>query len=357
MRILFIMTFGSIDAASRHRAYSYISVLKDNNIKPALDILFPDYLYKIKNKKGLIYLLIKCLIIPFALFFRLVRLPRILFYDVVIVYREAFPFFTPVIEKNVRLLSKKMIFDFDDAVYLKTKKWKNWRDYLRNPSLVKEICRISDFVIVGNKNLASYVLQYNDKVEIIPTVYKIDKICQSKSNEILIIGWIGSWNTLLNLELIMEPLKILSKKCRFKLRLIGASNIKQILIPNVDIEYFEWNIKKEFDLLNNIDIGIMPLLNDEWEQGKCGFKLIQYLTLGKPVVASPVGENKYIVKHGINGFLAKDNNDWVNYLKVLLDNEKIRIQMGLNGSNFIQSSQYSFKATSNKLVGIINNNL
>lgn len=335
-KILFFLTWPIEDASSRYRVYQFEDILKENNFNITYNVLFPSWYLTNKNKKGVFHFFIKFFFLIIFLFKRIFSLSKVHNYDIVFIHREAFPFFTPFIEKIIRRYSTKFIYDFDDAIYLKPEKWKNWRDYLRNPYNVSKICTMADTVIVGNSFLQSFAIQYNSNVKILPTVYRTEKSKEIVINEIPIIGWIGSWSTLINLEIVLPVLEKLTEAHQFKLRLIGAMNIYDIKSDKIEIEYFNWNKNNEMILLNSIDIGIMPLINTEWERGKCSFKLIQYMSYCKPVIASPVGMNNDVIVNGFNGFLAENVLEWEAAFIKLLSSQLLRKEMGANSYNIIQ---------------------
>jgi len=356
MKILFYVTYPILDASSRYRIYQYIEPLEKEGFSCTVDSLFPACFYKIKNKEGLRFVLLKILFLILFLLKRILTLPKVSQYDVIYVHREIFPFFTPLIEFIAKFFCKKMIFDFDDAIFLAPKRWSNWRDILRKPSNVGKVCEISNIVITGNEYLADYARKYNNSVYVLPTVYnpKNDFInSKIKEDDRVVIGWIGSWSTLINLDIIKDPISRLSKELDFTLNIIGSSNIFSYKIPGFNkIVYIPWKLEEEEFQISQFDIGIMPLFDEEWERGKCGFKLIQYMSLGVPVVASPVGINKVLVSDGINGYLASDSEAWYKYLKILLIESALRKKLGDNARKFI-NEKYSFTYNITKLKEIL----
>lgn len=352
MKILFFLTWPVEDASSRMRVCQFATELDQRTMTASFDILFPLWIMRIKNRTSPLVIPLKLIGVAVCLVLRLIRLPRVLWYDVVFVHREGFPFFTPFFERVIRRMSKKMVFDFDDAIFLKPSKWKNWRDVFRDPSRVGEICSMSDTVVVGNQFLAEYALQFNKNVRVIPTVYKIKNVPTPLLNATPIIGWIGSWSTTINLSLVSHALSELAKQHDYILRLVGAKNIFDLHFEGVTTEYFEWQIDKELEYLNSFDIGIMPLFDTPWEKGKCAFKLIQYMSLGKPVVASPVGANNDVVIHGKSGFFASTDEEWITSLGGLIDDIGERRRLGEYGKQIV-TRQYSFSNSLSKFIAAL----
>jgi glycosyltransferase involved in cell wall biosynthesis len=159
-------------------------------------------------------------------------------------------------------------------------------------------------------------------------------------NEIPVVGWTGSHTTLQYLHHIIPLFKEVNKSVPFKFQIICDT------MPDFDLDNMEWTPWKlvtEIKDLMKIDIGVMPLSEDDWSKGKCGFKLIQYLSLEIPALASPVGVNTNILHHGVHGYHCTSNNDWVKYLKRLIQNPILRRDMGKEGRKHIQIN-YSKKA-------------
>jgi glycosyltransferase involved in cell wall biosynthesis len=117
-------------------------------------------------------------------------------------------------------------------------------------------------------------------------------------------------------------------------------------------EAMPWSEQTEVVELQKLDIGIMPLPDEPWERGKCGYKLIQYMALGLPVVASPVGANRQIVQDGVNGFLASMPLEWKAALAKLLENASQRRQMGATGRQCVEKI-YSLHVQASRLIAML----
>jgi glycosyltransferase involved in cell wall biosynthesis len=358
LRILFFITYPREDAASRYRVYQFLNVLHDNNIHSHVSCMLSKKLYRIKNAHGFLNAFLKIALISGALIKRVFALVQVFRYDIVFIHREVFPFFTPVFEMMVRKMNSRIIFDFDDAIYTKPTHNPNWRDYLRKPENVSKICEFAAAVTVGNENLFNYALRYNRNVCLLPTVFRVQKNNISNLNprtrsEQLRIGWIGSWSTLNSLYLIRDALeRIILQNPTTMLKIVGAENIFGFSLDISNVEYKLWNLNDEISDIASFDIGIMPLFDTEWERGKSGFKLIQYMTLGIPVVASPIGFNNIIIIDGKNGFLAATQEEWYEKLSLLINNENIRNRIGKEGKHTTEKN-YSFEKNSQKLLQII----
>jgi glycosyltransferase involved in cell wall biosynthesis len=277
-------------------------------------------------------------------------------FDIVFLYREAHMLGTTWFERKLRQTGAKLILDFDDSIWLKDISNGNRNiAFLKRPKKTAEIIMLCDSCIVGNQFLSDYAKKYNQRVYIIPTTldtdyYRPDE--QVRNSEKIIIGWTGSSTTIKHFSLAIPYLKILREKFgdRIGFRLISDEPFE----GKVDgLEYVKWNRETEVFDLNRIDIGIMPLPDDDWAKGKCGFKGLQYMALKKPAVLSPVGVNNEIIQQGKNGFLASTQDEWVNILSMLVENKELRKQIGEEGRKTVVQ-RFSFNAHKEKYLEIFN---
>jgi len=263
-------------------------------------------------------------------FRRCLLMPKLLFFSHVFIHREAAPMGPPAFEWLVcKVLRKPVIYDFDDAIWLPNyskqhEKFHRIKAYWK----IKHIIRWADTVVTGNSFLANYAGSYNQNVTVIPTTIdlhfhvKPTDICE---NNPLVIGWTGTHTTIDYLLEIADSLKTLAEKHAFVFRVISNAP-PEFDLPNVD--FIWWNKNSEISDLSRFDIGVMPLTDDEWSKGKCGFKALQYMALGIPTVASDIGANADIISDGLNGFLVRKPEDWVRLLSELLTHPERRLQVG-----------------------------
>ena len=185
----------------------------------------------------------------------------------------------------------------------------------------------------------------------LPTV--VDTVCykvlKKTVTNALTVGWIGSPSTASYLKGISKPLSILGESQDVRLVVIGG---KAPCIKNVDVIELPWNEDDEVNEINNFDIGVMPLPDSPWERGKCGFKLIQYMACGLPVIASPIGVNSEIIEHGVNGFLVETDEEWESSLRTLMGDPELRHRMGQAGRAKIER-QNSLQVTGPVLTSVI----
>ncbi len=241
-----------------------------------------------------------------------------------IIERELFPLIPYGVE-SFFLRRKKYILDFDDNV---------WEDYRGKKLLEGKYDRLvqnAAGVIVGNVFLAEYVRGLNPNVIHIPTVVDVDRYRPApgeKRFDRFSLAWIGSPVTYRYLEAFAPTLRMLAEHIDFDLIVIASRALESRAIPGVSMKFYDWSAETETALLKQSHAGIMPLDDDPFSRGKSGFKLIQYQAAGLPMIASPVGENRRIVGHGANGFLADTPGEWLEALRLLSTDAKLRTSMG-----------------------------
>jgi glycosyltransferase involved in cell wall biosynthesis len=250
-------------------------------------------------------------------------------YDLVYILREAALLGPAVFERLLYQQSIPFVFDFDDAIFVSYRSPSNgYLSYLKFASKTKTICRLASHVMVGNPYLAEYARQVNDNVTVIPTTIDTEKyrVPPPKNDSgPLTIGWTGSYSTVQHLDTLRGALKKLAETEKFRLRVIGTPSYE--LAP-IDVEAMQWRAATELDDLCAIDIGVMPLPDDNWSKGKCGLKALQFMALGIPTICSPVGVNTDIIQDNQNGFLAGTEAEWVDKLTRLLRSAELRRRLG-----------------------------
>lgn len=260
-------------------------------------------------------------------FYQLIKIAKS---DFVYIHREAAPVGPPFFEFIIaKILRKKIIYDFDDAIWVKISSVANPKaSFIKCTWKVKYICKWSYIVSAGNDYLAAYALRYCKKVIIIPTVVNTEDAhnkIKNQQEQPLTIGWTGTFTNFYNLNQIITPLKKIQEKYNCRLLIIAD---KDPLLTQLKYEFIRWHKATEIEDLIKFNIGLMPLNNTEIELGKCAFKAIQYMSLGIPAVVSPVGANCTVVDDGINGYWADTDEQWYTALEKLILNTDQRIQMG-----------------------------
>ena len=268
-----------------------------------------------------------------------------IWYDAVFIHREAYPFGGAIVESALSAMRKPVIFDFDDAIFLpNTSEHNIYIERFKKPGKIADIVRVSSAVIVGNAYLAEYAGRYNTNVVTIPSsidtdLYGPDAVKEPRKD--IVIGWIGSTTTrnfLYDVEMAFAGISEKYPDVTFKF--VGANFYSDVIKKVINKE---WNYSEELDDIRSFDIGIMPMPDNDWTRGKCGFKAILYMGCGIPVVCSPVGANLDIVKDGVGGFFARSADEWIKYLSMLIEDKALREKMGQSGRQ-IAVSKYSVSA-------------
>ena len=323
MRILMLPRFGLRGANSRYRLWQYIPLFQGAgctvDVKPMLDDGYLDSLYRNGTRP------LRSLVKGYAR--QVSRMLVVSRYETVLLDQELVPYLPAAFEQLLCRLNRCVIVDYDDAAYVK---------YQRSRPLrrkIEKIMQAAHTVVVGNRHLETYARQFTNRVRLIPTVVDLCKYTPKSdytARDGIRICWIGTPVTAKRFLIPMLPVlsKLQSEIPELRFRFIGAGNFNA---NGLRLESLSWSEEGEAKLLGESDIGIMPLQDEEFERGKCGLKLIQYMAAGLPVVASPVGENRQIVDHGHNGFLVNSPEDWIRAIRILADRPDLRQQMGTAG--------------------------
>jgi glycosyltransferase involved in cell wall biosynthesis len=283
---------------------------------------------------------------------RLADLARARSYDFAIVHREAFPLGPPLIETLLRPLGIPFLYDLDDAVYLRNVSAANQRlAALKAPGKAACLARRATLVSAGNKHLAEWARQHNEDVVVIPTsidtAHYVPLRRASQSGPVC-IGWTGSVTTAPYLSQLVGLLAELQREQGVRIRLIGAGKLD---VAGADVDALPWQFQTEIADLRDIDIGVMPLSDDEWSRGKCGLKALQYMALGIPTVMSPVGVNSEIAKGGA-ALLADEPRQWRQALERLINDAAERRRLGVAGRRQVVE-RYSVSAVLPEYVGAL----
>ncbi len=319
----------------RFRFEQYLDYLQSNNIHIDYTPFWSVSAWKIIYEPG--HMLRKMLALMGGTINRFALLGKLKRYDFIWVHREVLPIGPPVLEFIMaRWLGKKIIYDFDDAIWVEnSSKANRWIvRFFKFHSKVRKICRYSHLVSGGNHFLADYARKFQKRVVVIPTTIDTqhyhNQTKEVREIEAPVIGWTGTHSTLIQLRQVEKALAQLQKHCNAVVHVICNEDP---LLKDVNYRYIPWKKETEIEDLLAFDIGIMPLRNSDWERGKCGFKALQYMSLGIPVVASAVGANKDIITHEKNGMLLPDNQPetWVPALIRLITDNQLREHLGTAG--------------------------
>jgi len=337
-------------ASSRLRMLQYLPLLTNAGLSfDVFPLLDDDYLKRIYSGKKIskFYLMIRFLK-------RILQLIRLRKEQVLWIEKELFPYFPAIFEKMLNLIGFRLIVDFDDAIFHQYDEHKFSFVRLFLSRKIDRVMQYSDYVVAGNEYLAARAQGAGaKKIEIIPTVIDLKRYSCRMYNEDsnrLVIGWMGSPGSQALLVPFLSGFEKFAKKncCEF---LIVGSNIEHGYSGN--LQFVKWSEESEVELIQSMDIGIMPLQNTPWQRGKCGYKLVQYMACGVPVVASNVGVNCEIVNFSQSGYLVDKTEDWELCFKRLMSDSYLRKKLGLNGRRAVEE-KYSTESQVPNLVKIFN---
>jgi glycosyltransferase involved in cell wall biosynthesis len=283
------------------------------------------------------------------------HLGRLRDYDIVFVQREALLLGTDWFERAARRSGARLVFDFDDSIWLQNASDANRRlAWLKRPSKTAELIAMADLVLAGNAYLADYAREFSDRVEIVPTTIDTDAyVCEpaSRNGDAVNIGWTGSVTTIQHFNLIVPVFRRLRERYGDAVRfeVIGDGSYRN---EELGIQGCDWAAATEVHDLAEFDIGVMPLPDDEWARGKCGLKGLQYMALEIPTIMAPVGVNAEIIDDGKNGFLAADEDEWVEKLTALIESDELRRGLGRAGRRTVEE-RYSVRSQRNRYISLL----
>lgn len=343
MRVLALTKYGAEAASTRQRLLQFAPYLRDHGMeivaRPLLDDAYVRALAQgHSSSRGKIVT---------SYLRRLAGLVTARHYDLIWVHFEAFPY-APALERLLAIPGRPVIVDFDDAIF-------HMYDRHRSP-LVRQLLgnklhpllRLASGVTVGNDYLRQYVERFNSAVTVVPTVVDTTRYVptQADRSQPPVVGWIGSPSTWRYMEDILPDILPVIKQAGASFRAVGAGPAAQRWS---EIESVPWAEATEIAEVQRMDIGVMPLPEEDWARGKCGYKLIQYMACGLPTIASPVGVNSTIVQQGETGFLARTPAQWRDALQHLIADAGLRQRLGHAGRERVVE-QYSLASQEPRLL-------
>lgn len=338
MRVLALMpALYDTSPGQRYRLEQWEPFLRELGVEISYEPFECEELHSLLYKPGLLGQ--KLSLVTKGLSRRVSALKRAKKFDLVYIFREAALLGPAVFERLIHRAGVPIVFDFDDAIFVSYRSPSNgYLSYLKFATKAKTSCRLASHVMVGNPYLAEYARQVNDCVTVVPTTIDTDKyrvVSSKQKAELPVIGWTGSHSTVQHLDTLGNALETLAKSQRFTVRVIGTPNYQ---LHGVEVEALKWRSETELDDLGVIDIGVMPLPDDDWSKGKCGLKALQFMALGIPTICSPVGVNTDIIRDGENGFLASSEKEWLEKLTRLIESKELRERLGRAGRLTVEQS-------------------
>jgi glycosyltransferase involved in cell wall biosynthesis len=339
-KILVLTKYGPLGGSSRYRFYQYLPYLKsqgfDITLAPLLD---NKYVANInQGKRNFTNVL-------FSYFQRLGRLITDRNYDLLWIEKELLPYFPAGLEK-ILAGNTPYVVDYDDAQFHIYDYYGSKLTRLLLARKIDKVMANAKLVIAGNPYILERAYKAGAKrVEIIPTVVDLERYSPKQignnDGKVFNIGWIGSPGTSTYLKSIESAFQALVRRHNCTFTFVGAGNLT---LDRLNLKIEKWQENTEVEHIQGFDVGIMPLDNTPWEQGKCGIKLIQYMACAVPVIGTPIGVNQEIVQHGVNGFQATEPDEWIDYLSKLAADPHLCREMGAKGREMVES-KYCLQVT------------
>ncbi len=332
MKVLLLTKYGPKAASSRQRFVQFLPRLEQAGIECTLAPLLDDEYLEHKFSVGSAP--------PGATAKAFLARIRALLgagkHDLAVIQYELLPFVPRGVEAALRGYRMPYVYDFDDAVF---HVYDQHRSALVRALLggkIPEVIAGASHVLAGSEYLAAFARRHNASVEMLPTVVDTERYRvrdPARGDSPLTLGWIGSPSTATYLREAILPLRSFFDARNATLALVGSGPVE---LPGIPLEIRDWSLDREVDDVRAFDVGLMPLPDTPWARGKCGFKLIQYMACGVPVIASPVGANRDIVEHGVNGYLARTPQEWLQALHALAKDPESRRAMGEAGRRKVE---------------------
>ncbi|HEX2834613.1 MAG TPA: glycosyltransferase family 4 protein [Thermoanaerobaculia bacterium] len=351
LRVLAVATYPYLAAATRHRVSQYIPLLAEEAVDVDLHPFLSNSAFAGLYKRQ--HIVQTSLGILAGVGRRIIDATRLRSYDLVFVQREAALVGPPLFEWLVHR-KLPMVLDLDDSTYVERRSevYGALAKVLKFHGKTSRMIPWADHAVCGNPTIARYMAERNIEATVLPTIVDVSAFTPRDAavhNEPLVIGWLGTHSTYSYLRMIIPALRRVSLTHRFRLRIVGAG--KSEMIDGLDVEFLPWSLDREVPDIQSFDIGIYPIVADEWGSGKSGFKSIQYLSCGLPFVASPVGVVSEIGIPGETHLQATTEDEWVHALERLLTDAALRRRMGVAGRQYAVE-HYSTRASARTLAQI-----
>jgi glycosyltransferase involved in cell wall biosynthesis len=328
-RIIFICPYPQNVAPSQRLKYEqYFDHFRSSGFEIEVSPFISPAFWKIIYKRGFflrkVFYTLSSYVRRFLLLFKLKK------YDIVYVHLWATPFGPPVYEWILCKVSKKLIYDIDDLVYLKNVKSKSNAlvPYIKGRSKPIFLMKKANHVITCTPYLDDFVRHFNKKTTDISSTVDAKKyrpVNEYSNHRRVTLGWSGSVSTSKYFYLLANVLKELRARYEFDILVVGDD---EVAIEGLTIEAIKWSEETEVSNLQRMDIGLYPLPDEEWVLGKSGLKAIQYMALGIPTVATAVGANFRVIENNVSGFLVDCDDEWIRVLSELICNAELRRQVG-----------------------------
>lgn len=347
VKVIYFSKSSVCGPSSRYRIYQFLPHLQAAGIECSVKPLLAEWYFSLLEiQNPLFRVLGKVIYVGMRFLKRAWDLSTLGRPDLIVIEGQLFPYCPPWAEELLKWVGERLVFEYDDAIYLT-------RLHQRK---IPALMQLSSDVVVGNNGLAKYAKQFASSVTVIPTVVDTSrfkpKAVDHASTPVerpqrINIVWIGLAYNFSYLELLVPVLRDLQQREGVRFLVISS---RRPMFSGVEIEFKPWSFETEVSELQRCDIGVMPLPDTEWTRGKCGLKLLQYMALGLPAVASPVGVNREIVVDGHNGFLATTSEEWQSRLLALCRDPHLRDSIGRAARQTVEEN-YSLQIWGPRLAG------
>jgi glycosyltransferase involved in cell wall biosynthesis len=341
MKAFFYLLDGDSNASSYHRALQYFPLLRKHGIEPHAMRPVPRALYDLLVEQGSRGMWTKAAFYSAFALCRALDVSRAHTADVVVIQRDLFPFGPPVFERMLRRRNAQLVYDTDDATYLRPDFTPDTPfQRLRRFDKVAGVVRRARWVSVATEPIAAWAREYNPRVSVVPMAVDprvYDKVALSRtSHSPPVLGWAGTAGGLRYLDALAPVLQQVARRHQFRFEVVtgGYRDVRLVGVPH---EALPW---RGIEDLARFDIGLLPLDDSDFERAKFPFKLLQYWAVGLPVVASRVGMLAQAIRHDENGLLAGTAEEWWAALSRLLRDANLRRRLGQAGRETL-ASQYT----------------
>ena len=324
MRVIYFSKNSCIGPSSRYRIYQFLPFLYATGVDCTIHPLFGDRYFRLLELQPPVFrAFLKSLYVVASFSKRAWQLLGLGCADLVVIEGQLFPYMPALAEKILARFRYRLVIELDDAIYL------TWGHQRKIPALLAT----ASGAIVGNEVLAQYARRYTAQVFVIPTVVDTQRFVPARRRQLasdttekpVTVVWIGLAYNLGYLDIVAPVLKELQDKGLIKFRVVCSRPPR---LPGLMVEFKSWKLEQEVEVLQDCHIGIMPLPSTEWAEGKCGLKLLQYMSVEMATVASSVGVNLDIISDGETGYLAATEQDWRDKLTRLCQDAVLRERMG-----------------------------
>ena len=330
IRVLFLTRYPVEGASSRYRVFQYLAHLKGLGVQADVQSFMDTPMYRLSLTRGLTGAKIAATLK--ATVRRLWALRKWYRYDALYLQRELLPFGGTVVERWLKRRGAVLLFDYDDALFIKKPSRYNWiATALRSSDKTLALFRLVDCVVAGNSWLRDAATAAGAAravtLEVAEDTGRIPMHAPHSNHRPITIGWLGSPSTVKYLRVIEPVLQGISQRYpQVRWEIMGGNDFQ---MDGVDWRISEWSMNGELEALARFDIGLMPLPYEDWARGKSGGKARTYMAAGVVPVVSAIGFNSELIRHGETGFLCQTPQDWDRALSQAVEDADLRQRVAI----------------------------